>query len=86
MSGWFLKPQTPIDGCYLKAMLTPEPEAERTWWEIQAEKEQTEDEIRSRMNESFVYKDCRAAIEKSFDVERKRVKNLEATLDSELLT
>ena len=86
MAGWFLKPQTPIDGCYAKAMLVPEPEKERTWWEIQAEKEQTEHDIRFRMNQSFVYKDCRAAIEKSFDVERKRVKDELATLDNKLLT
>jgi len=86
MSGLFLKPLTPLDGCYEKPTLVPEAEKERTWWEIQAEKEQTEEDIRFRMNQSFVYKDCRAAIEKSFDVEKKRVKNEEATLDSELLT
>ena len=86
MAGWFLKPQTPLDGCYLKEALVPEEEKERTWWEIQAEKEQTEEDIRFRMNQSFVYKDCRAAIEKSFDVEKQRVEDELATLDNKLLT
>ena len=86
MSGWFLKPQTPMDGCYEKATRFPEEEYRKNWWEIQAEKEQTEDEIRFRMDQAFVYKDCRSAIEQKFIRERLRVKLPEATLDSELLT
>ena len=56
MSGWFLKPLTALDGCYNKAFIQPNTvEKDRTWWEIQAEKEKTEAEIRVCMNASFGY-------------------------------
>ena len=56
MSGWFLKPLTALDGCYNKTFTQPSTvEKERTWWEIQAEKEKTEAEIRVCMSATFGY-------------------------------
>lgn len=67
MSGWFLKPQTSLDGCFDRGYTAPNTTVSgRTWWEIQAEKEKTEAEIRVCMNSSFGYADCRSNIEQSF--------------------
>jgi len=33
MSGWFLKPQTPLDGCFDRGFTQPKTvESDRTWW------------------------------------------------------
>jgi len=57
MTGWFLHPQTPLDGCINRPSLL-EPETKQSWWSIQEDKEKTEDEIRRRMNLQTTYEDC----------------------------
>jgi len=49
MTGWFLHPQTPLDGCFDRDSLL-KPAEKQSWWSIQKDKERTEDEIRRRMN------------------------------------
>ncbi len=84
MTGWFLHPQTPLDGCFYRDSLV-KTEKEGDWWKIQEEKERTEDRIRLLMNLQPDYEDCQYKQAAKFEVQKKRVKNLDATLSSELL-
>ncbi len=84
MTGWFLHPQTPLDGCFNRPSLL-EPETKQSWWSIQEEKEKTEDDIRRRMNLQTSYEDCQYKEANKFETQKKRDKNLDATLSSELL-
>ena len=86
MSGWFLKPMTPIDHCFARdSIAAAQADKPLDWWELEKEKGEKEGEIRRLMNLQVAYEKCRYDIEVDFDEQKEKDKKPDATLDSELL-
>ena len=85
MSGWFLKPETPLDGCVRRPTIVQGKTEKRDWWDIHREKDGIYDEIRRRMNLQGDYDQCRQTVAAKFTALAKRDRREDATLDSELL-